>query len=137
MDCLMTIGQLEARSSVPASTIRYWERIGVFPHAARVNGRRRYSTDAVYLLAVLQLAQSCGFRLPEMRRLFRGFPPDVAVSRRWRELAGKKLVELDDQMAQLKAMKRLIGRVLRCQCIDLVECGRRSAASARKEAPRT
>jgi MerR, DNA binding len=85
---------------------------------------------------VLQLAQACGFRLLEMRRLFHGFPPDVAAPHRWRELAGKKLVELDNQMAQLKAMKRLIGRVLRCQCLDLVECGRRRAASARKETPR-
>ncbi len=34
----MTIGKLATETGVPASTIRYWERIGVVPGAARVNG---------------------------------------------------------------------------------------------------
>ena len=39
----MTIGELAAESGMPASTIRYWERIGVLPKPARVSGQRRYS----------------------------------------------------------------------------------------------
>jgi hypothetical protein len=49
----MTIGELETETGVPASTIRYWERIGVLPKPARVGGQRRYGPDAVPYLAVL------------------------------------------------------------------------------------
>jgi MerR family redox-sensitive transcriptional activator SoxR len=124
----MTIGKLAKESGVPASTIRYWERIRVLPQPARVNHRRRYPPDAVNSLAVLRLAQACGFHLPEMRRLLHGFAAGVSPSSRWRELARQKQAELDTRMAQLLAMRRLLDRVVRCRCPDLNECGRRFAA---------
>jgi MerR family transcriptional regulator, redox-sensitive transcriptional activator SoxR len=75
---------------MPASTIRYWERIGVMPKPARSSGQRRYSLDALDYLAVLRLAQASGFRLDEMRHLLHEFEPGVAASGRWRDLALKK-----------------------------------------------
>jgi len=125
----MTIGKLAEESGVPASTIRYWERIRVLPQPARVNGRRRYPPEAVYRLAVLRLAQACGFHLPEMRQLLHGFAEGIAPSSRWQELARRKQGELDSRMAQLLAMRRLLDRVVQCRCPDLTECGRRFAAA--------
>jgi MerR family transcriptional regulator, redox-sensitive transcriptional activator SoxR len=124
----MNIGELARESGLPASTIRYWEKIGVLPKAARIGGQRRYAADAVHRLAVLQLAQSCGFRLDEMRHLLHGFGPGVKPPRRWQELARKKRQELDDQIARLKAMRRLVDRVLQCDCFELPECGRIAAS---------
>jgi MerR family redox-sensitive transcriptional activator SoxR len=103
-------------------------KIGVLPKAARMGGQRRYAANAVHRLAVLQLAQSCGFRLDEMRHLLHGFGPGVKPPRRWQELARKKRQELDDQIARLKAMRRLVDRVLQCDCVELPECGRIAAS---------
>lgn len=124
----MTIGELEAETGVPASTIRYWERVGVLPNPVRVSGQRRYRTEAVHYLAVLRLAQACGFRLDEMRHLLTGFHSSVPASRRWQELARKKILELDEQMARLKTMRQLVHRVLQCQCAELPQCGRLAAS---------
>jgi len=124
----MTIGELAAESGVPASTIRYWERIGVMPRPVRVSGQRRYPSDAVHQLALLRLAQACGFRLDEMRHLLHGFRSGVPASRRWQELARRKQKDLDEQMDRLKAMRQLVGRVLKCQCTDLLDCGRIAAS---------
>lgn len=79
-----------SKTGVPASTIRYWERIGVLPAPARVSGQRRYTTESIHRLAVLRLAQACGFRLDEMRQLIHGFGSDTAPPRRWQKLARKK-----------------------------------------------
>jgi MerR family transcriptional regulator, redox-sensitive transcriptional activator SoxR len=124
----MTIGELAAESGMPASTIRYWERIGVLPKPPRVSGQRRYAPDAVQRLAVLRLAQACGFRLDEMRQLLHGFGTGVQPPRRWQELARKKRQELDGQIARLKAMRRVVDRVMQCQCLELTECGRIAAS---------
>jgi MerR family redox-sensitive transcriptional activator SoxR len=129
----MMIGDLEAETGVPSSTIRYWERVGVLPKPARVNGRRRYGPDAVQYLAVLRLAQACGFHLDEMRQLLNGFQSSVPASCRWKELAQQKIPELDRQLARLKTMHLLVNRVLHCQCADLPQCGR-IAASVMKPA---
>lgn len=120
----MTIGKLAAESGLPASTIRYWERIGLLPNAPRVNGQRRYRPDAVDSLAVLRLAQSCGFSLKEMRHLLNGFRPAVPASRRWQELAQKKMCELDEQLRRLETMRQMVDRLRHCQCADLSDCGR-------------
>ena len=126
----MTIGELTAKTGTPASTIRYWERVGVLPKPVRINGQRRYAPDAVQWLALLRLAQACGFRLDEMRYLLHGFGPGVKPPLRWQELARRKQRELDDQMARLKAMRRVVDRVSQCECVELSEC-RRIAASVR------
>ena len=119
----MTIGDLASKSGVPASTIRYWERIGVLPAAARIGGQRRYSKEDIHRLAVLQLAQACGFRLDEMLYLIHGFSPKTPASRRWQLLASKKRTELNLQIAQLRAMRRIVDRLSDCKCADLSNCG--------------
>ena len=124
----MTIGELATESGLPASTIRYWEKIGVLPQPTRSGGQRRYSADAVQRLAVLRLAQACGFRLDEMRHLLHGYGYGVTPPRRWQELARRKQQELDEQIARLKAMRRVVDRALQCRCVDLPECGRIAAS---------
>ncbi len=120
----MTIGELSQTSGVPASTIRYYERIEILPVAGRVSGKRRYAPDAVDRLSVLKLAKACGFRLDEMRLLVSGFCSGTSPSRRWRKLASDKQLELRAQVVRLSAMLNVVDRVLRCECADLEECGR-------------
>jgi MerR family redox-sensitive transcriptional activator SoxR len=124
----MTIGELATASGLPASTIRYWEKIGVLPKPIRAGGQRRYSVADVQRLVVLRLAQARGFRLDEMRHLLHGYGSGVAPPRRWQELARRKQDELDEQIARLKAMRRLVDRVLQCRCVDLVDCARIAAS---------
>lgn len=120
----MTIGELSAKSGVPASTLRYWERIKVLPRATRVSGQRRYSPDAVHLVAVLRLAKACGFSLIEMRHLVSGFRPETPASKRWQVAVRARKKVLDQQIAQLNAMRQLLEHAQSCQCVDLIECGR-------------
>jgi MerR family transcriptional regulator, redox-sensitive transcriptional activator SoxR len=122
---VIAIGELARESGVPASTIRYWEQVGVLPRALRVSRQRRYRRqESLERLAVLRLAQLCGFRLEEMRGLVNGFREDGRPSRRWRELAGRKRAEIDRQMARLRAMRRVVERVMACECPDWAACGR-------------
>jgi MerR family redox-sensitive transcriptional activator SoxR len=112
----MRIGELAAITSTPASTIRQWESLGVLPTPARVSGLRRYRPSAVEQLKVLRLAQSCGFRLDETRRLLQGFGAAVPPPRRRQQ-------DLDQQIARLQAMPALFGRALQCQCVEVPERG--------------
>jgi len=43
-------------------------------------------------------------------------------------VAHKKQLEIDDRIAQLKAMRRVVGRVLHCECAELADCGRIAAS---------
>jgi DNA-binding transcriptional MerR regulator len=120
----MTIGELSAKTGVPASTLRYWERVKILSKPVRVSGQRRYQPEAVNLVAVLLLAKACGFSLGEMRRLMNGFRPDAPAPERWRTAIREHQKVLELQIAQLNAMQKLLRRVERCHCVDLIECGR-------------
>ena len=65
------IGELAARAGVTPETIRYYERDGVLPPAARAGaGRyRRYGEADVERLQFLRRARELGFSLDEVREL--------------------------------------------------------------------
>jgi MerR family transcriptional regulator, redox-sensitive transcriptional activator SoxR len=125
----MTIGQVAKESGLAASAIRFYERAGVIPNAMRVGGRRQYDPSILERLAVLDRAKACGFSLAETRQLFYGFRREASPSERWRTLARRKLVELDDILRKVAATKELLQRS--CECKDFAECGGRILAKKR------
>lgn len=121
----MTIGEIAMRAGVRASTIRYYERLGLIPAPPRRSSWRDYDGDALAHLAVVQFARECGFSLKETGRLVKGFSTRVAMSERWNALALHKIAEMDAAIVRARAMKRLLTRIRRCQCGTLAECGRK------------
>src|SRR5687768_9277640 len=58
----MQIGDLTARSSVPAKSIRYYESVGLLPSPARAtNNYRQYRATDVERLRFIASARSLGF----------------------------------------------------------------------------
>ena len=118
----LAIGEVANRAGLQPSALRYYESIGIVPPAARVNGRRRYGTEILQRLAVIQLAQQAGFTLAEIGTLFEGFEDGATPSSRWRTLAEQKLPEIEKQIRRAQAMKRFLKEGLRCGCLTLEEC---------------
>ncbi|PZE19048.1 MerR family DNA-binding transcriptional regulator [Paenibacillus xerothermodurans] len=44
----LSIGQLSAKASVNASTVRYYESVGLLPSPERKNGQRRYDERILF-----------------------------------------------------------------------------------------
>ena len=61
---MLTISQLARRSGMPASTLRYYEKVGVIPPATRSDsGYRLYDEKALARLAFVQRAKALGVEL--------------------------------------------------------------------------
>lgn len=118
----LTIGEVARRAGVRTSALRYYESIGLLPAPRRVNGRRRYDTGTIQLLAVLQLAQRAGFSIAEMQTLLHGFQPDTPPAARWQALASKKIAELDAQIQRAEQMKHILHTALQCGCLRIEDC---------------
>jgi MerR family redox-sensitive transcriptional activator SoxR len=122
------IGAAARRTGIATSAIRYYEKQGLLPRAARRAGRRVYDESVVDRLAVIRLAKAAGFTLREIRRLLGGFARSAAPGQRWRALAGDKLAALDRRIAEAERMKRVLGRLAACRCASLDDCGRAARA---------
>ena len=115
----MKIGELSRRTGVPASALRYYEHERLVPAAPRRSGQREYDERHATAVAVIQLAREAGFSIAEARQLVGEFGPN-----RWRRLAERKLEEIGRTAERLAEMRRLLERLLECECPDLNFCGR-------------
>ena len=113
----MKIGEVAAQSGIPASTLRYYELIGLLPAARRVSGQRVYDESILKPLAFIKLAQEIGFSLSEIALLLDGSP-----SAGWRDLAEGKMAEIDAAIRHHETMKAWLRRGKDCGCIDLEHC---------------
>lgn len=118
----LPIGEVARRSGMEASTIRYYERVGLLAPPQRQGGQRRYEPSIVTVLAAIGVAKAAGFSLGEIRRLFNGFEGDVSPPKRWERLAHDKLRELDALADRIEAMRALLRRGLECGCLRLEDC---------------
>jgi MerR family redox-sensitive transcriptional activator SoxR len=118
----LTIGEVARRTGLRPSALRYYEEVGVLPPAKRVGGQRRYDEGALARLAVVSLAQEVGFSIAEIRALVEGFADTGVDSARWRELATRKLGEVDALIRHAEQMKHLLVESLDCGCLTLDTC---------------
>jgi MerR family redox-sensitive transcriptional activator SoxR len=118
------IGQVAKRAGIAASAIRYYESEGLLPRPARRSGRRVYGEEIVERLALIDLAKRAGFTVAEIRRLLAGFSRRTPPGERWRRLAESKLAELEGRIAEAERMKRVLRRVVRCECPTFDDCAR-------------
>lgn len=118
----LTIGEVARRADVPATTLRYYEQIGLVPPPARVGGQRRYQDSVLARLEVIGLCKSAGFALDEIQLLFADDVPGRPASR---ALAQAKLAEIDARMESLARARAVIEWGMRCTCpsIDACTCG--------------
>jgi DNA-binding transcriptional MerR regulator len=126
MAASLTIGEVARRAGVAATTLRYYEQIGLVPAPARLGGQRRYDDSVLARLEVIRLCKSAGFGLEQIQLLFADDVPGRPASR---ALAEAKLVEIDAQMESLARARAVIEWGMRCTCpsIDACTCGIHSA----------
>ena len=119
---MLTIGEVARRAGVAATTLRYYEQIGLVPPPGRLGGQRRYDASVLARLEVIRLCKSAGFALEEIQLLFADDAPGRPASR---ALAEAKLAEIDAQMESLARARAVIEWGMRCTCpsIDACTCG--------------
>lgn len=111
----LSIGELASRAGLSTEAIRYYEREGVVPEAARGGaGRyRQYDKGDVERLCFIRRARDLGFSLDEVRELLAladGSPsrPCTEVNR----IARAHLAQVDAKLAQLGALRAELDRVI-------------------------
>jgi MerR family transcriptional regulator, redox-sensitive transcriptional activator SoxR len=119
---MLTIGEVARRANVAATTLRYYEQIGLLPPPTRVGGQRRYDDAVLARLEVIQLCKSAGFALDDIVVLFADDVPGRPISH---ALARAKLAEIDSRMAELARARGIIEWGMACTCpsIDSCTCG--------------
>ncbi|MGC5309111.1 MerR family transcriptional regulator [Micromonospora zamorensis] len=118
-------GQLADAAGVNQQTLRYYERRGLLDSPQRSpGGHRLYPAETVTLLRVIKTAQRLGFTLNEVadlldagRNQHRG-RSDTGLQTRARD----KLIEVEQRLTDLTAIRDTLRDAISAGCDDLVAC---------------
>jgi len=65
---MYTIGQVSERFDLPVSTLRYYDKEGLFPNLTRTSGARRFGEQELEALRVIECLKRSGLEIREIRQ---------------------------------------------------------------------
>lgn len=115
---LLAIGELAERVGVRASSLRYYDEIGLVRPAERRGGRRCYEAGAVEEVGAVLFLSDVGFGLGEIASVKEAAGDRVAR----RSLIERKIAELERQRVELDAALEALRHSLECPADDITSC---------------
>ena len=108
----MDIAEVARRAGVPASTLRYYEKLGLIASVGPPGVRRRFAPAVLQQLALITLGQAAGLSLDEIRSMLSpSGKPNID-----RKLLVAKADEIDTAIHRLRAVSRGLRHApLRCR----------------------
>ncbi|MGH7391254.1 MAG: MerR family transcriptional regulator [Candidatus Rokuibacteriota bacterium] len=144
----IAIGRLAKHTGTHIETIRYYERLGLWPAPPRsAGGYRLYAMPHLKRLSFIRRARALGFSIDEVRTLLQLADERKRPCAEVRVVAETHLADVRVRLADLKAMERALketvarcakGTRARCPLIDALYRGEDSSRhmSARRLSPR-
>jgi len=114
----LDIGQVSQRSGLAASTLRFYEQMGLIASIGRRGLRRQFDARVLERLAVISLGRAAGFSLEQIGRMF---APD-GRPRINRKVLAAKADDLDARIRQLSAMRNGLRHAAICPAPSHMEC---------------
>ena len=108
----MEIGEFSKIVGLPASTLRYYERIGLLPAPRRVSGRRIYRATDVSQGVMLATARRLGFSIRELRQIAQ---PGLELGAA-KAAAARKADALAQEVRDLLQKRDALLAISRCDC---------------------
>ncbi|WP_330180875.1 helix-turn-helix domain-containing protein [Nocardia sp. NBC_01503] len=117
-DTDLDIGEVIARSGVPASTLRYYEQRQLITSTGRRGQRRQYAPDVLIQLALIAMARAAGFPLDDIATMF----TDDGRPHLDRNLLSDKAHELDRTIAELTTVRDTLRHAAACPAPTHMQC---------------
>jgi len=110
----LSSGELAELAGVSRDTLRHYERKGVLPRPLRShNSYRQYPPEALQRVQLVRRALSVGFTLDELARVLKVRDAGGAPCEEVRKLAAQKLLDVQDQLTELTALRDDLQKTLR------------------------
>ena len=99
---MYSIGQVSEMFHLPVSTLRYYDREGLFPGMARQSGKRQFSEREIEALRVIECLKVSGLEIRDIRQFMAWTTEGPATYARRRQLFETRRQAVEADMARLQ-----------------------------------
>lgn len=110
---MMAIGTLSLQTGCNIETVRYYERIGLIPAAARRGRYRSYGQDDAKRLRFIRRARELGFTIAQVRALLGIAAAEQQSCDDARAIAAAHLADVRTKIADLTRMENVLAETVR------------------------
>lgn len=105
---MYTIGQVSKMFNLPVSTLRYYDREGLFPGMERASGIRQFSDSEIEALHVIECLKKSGLEIKDIRLFMSWCAEGPATYENRKELFENRKAALEAQIAELEKNMAMI-----------------------------
>ncbi len=112
-----TISQLAKAAGIPATTVRYYERIRLVVPETRSSGNYRlYGDETLEKLIFIRAAQAIGFTLEDIKSLLATESGRTPTCGSVQKLIEVRLTDIEDKLTDLRHVRKVLKSALvKCQ----------------------
>ena len=125
---MYSIGQVAEMFGLPISTLRYYDKQGLFPKMERVSGIRKFSETEIEALRVIECLKKSGLEIKDIKQFMdwcvegtSTYPQRKALIEKQRERLEAELVHMNKVLDMLKFKCWYYEQAMRDGCEDQVQ----------------
>lgn len=99
---MFTIGQVADMYSLPVSTLRYYDKEGLFPNLQRQSGIRRFSEREVESMRLIECLKKSGLEIKDIKQFMQWCNEGPSTYQKRRELFVRRREALKEELEQLE-----------------------------------
>lgn len=99
---MYTIGQVSKMFDLPVSTLRYYDKEGLFPNMERQSGIRKFSDTEIETLHIIDCLKKSGMEIKEIRQFMQWCSEGPSTYQNRKELFEARKKALEEEMKELE-----------------------------------
>ena len=98
---MYTIGQVAEMFGLPISTLRYYDKQGLFPNMERVSGIRRFSEQEIEALRVIECLKKAGMEIRDIKQFIDWCKEGPATYPQRKELFETQKAHMEEEITRM------------------------------------
>ena len=105
---MYSIGEISKMFQLPISTLRYYDKEGLFPHLKRVNGVRQFSESEIETLRVIDCLKKSGLEIKDIKEYMSLCSLGNITLKQRKEIFEKQKEEVLQEMEKLQKVLSML-----------------------------
>ena len=99
---MYSIGQVSEMFGIPVSTLRYYDKEGLFPNLERLGSTRRFGEDELELLRVIDCLKKTGLEIRDIKRFVDMVQEGPSTYAARKELFEARKVQAEEEIERMQ-----------------------------------